>query len=527
MESRFPAMRVLWLGREFYKVKHGVTSETLMARMTLATILVTWRQIDDSRKCNPFLDIFIRKENTQDPPWNVVIGSEGRELRISPITESDINENYFTAVAHFQRGAPIRKLHFAIQVMPTDIGVVYPGDTVTIHMPSYVSLPAESMIYKWHLEREPPSLSSNMQASRSGASLMISELRKEQEGILTCRVFTNIGIFATQKRFLIKNVESENSKLIFIATRPPHKFVPLAEWNAKLGQLLESIPKIFGKRDSRTSPNDTDQLDPQRLKHFLSKMPELKKYLTENYNLTIKRKKRSPQPLESLDYFIEPVDSRQTDVNVITDFNLPNEQPQLPFDTRSLNKRQDDYTEEIEDFTPEIEDFEAPMVVESKEYHPNEKDEPETINTPKQGYFGDFDYIEDVRFEQEALDVETPPPQPTQQSKPLSFLEQHRQAILSRLYTSKPRRKQMKKISKTRFRTTTETPEMLDEEGTSLPLQERDIIAMLLSECNRDSQCSLNAECVKRKKSKPGFCRCRPQFEGNGIFCWENDKYKK
>ncbi|GBM82406.1 hypothetical protein AVEN_52807-1 [Araneus ventricosus] len=41
MESRFPAMQVLWLGREFYKVKHGVTSETLMARMSLATNLAT------------------------------------------------------------------------------------------------------------------------------------------------------------------------------------------------------------------------------------------------------------------------------------------------------------------------------------------------------------------------------------------------------------------------------------------------------------------------------------------------------
>ncbi|GBM32398.1 hypothetical protein AVEN_239789-1 [Araneus ventricosus] len=64
MESRFPAMQVLWLGRGFYKVKHGVTSATLVARMTLATnlatILATWRQIDYSRKCNPFLDISIR-----------------------------------------------------------------------------------------------------------------------------------------------------------------------------------------------------------------------------------------------------------------------------------------------------------------------------------------------------------------------------------------------------------------------------------------------------------------------------------
>ncbi|GBM64577.1 hypothetical protein AVEN_56551-1 [Araneus ventricosus] len=34
--------------------------------LTLATILATWRQIDDSRKCNPFLDISIRKGNMRE-----------------------------------------------------------------------------------------------------------------------------------------------------------------------------------------------------------------------------------------------------------------------------------------------------------------------------------------------------------------------------------------------------------------------------------------------------------------------------
>ncbi|GBN50381.1 hypothetical protein AVEN_124459-1 [Araneus ventricosus] len=77
MESRFPAMQVLWLGREFYKVKHGVTSVTVMVPLTLATSLATilaiwrqiwrpWRQIDESRKCNPFLDISTRKGNTRE-----------------------------------------------------------------------------------------------------------------------------------------------------------------------------------------------------------------------------------------------------------------------------------------------------------------------------------------------------------------------------------------------------------------------------------------------------------------------------
>ncbi|GBO13225.1 hypothetical protein AVEN_82017-1 [Araneus ventricosus] len=238
-------------------------------------------------------------------------------------------------------------------------------------------------------------------------------------------------------------------------------------------------------------------------------MPKLKKYLIESYNLTTRRKKRSPQPPESPDYFVEPVDSQRADTNIKPDFYLPNEQPELSFITRNLDKRQDDETPETE------EDDKFPMADEREERYANEEDEPETTNTSEQcGYFGDFDSDEDTRFEQEALDVETPP---TQQSKPLSFLEQHEQAILSRIYTSRPRRKQMKKISKTRFRM---TPETVDEEL----LQERDNIAILLSECNRDSQCALNAECTKRGKGKAGFCRCRPKFEGNGIFCWENDK---
>ncbi|GBM51229.1 40S ribosomal protein S3a [Araneus ventricosus] len=66
MECRFPAMQVLWLGREFYKVKHGVTSATVMVPLTLATILAIWRQTDESRRCNPFLDISTRKGNTRE-----------------------------------------------------------------------------------------------------------------------------------------------------------------------------------------------------------------------------------------------------------------------------------------------------------------------------------------------------------------------------------------------------------------------------------------------------------------------------
>ncbi|GBN81288.1 hypothetical protein AVEN_143461-1 [Araneus ventricosus] len=56
MESRFPAMQVLWLEREFHKVKHGARiAATLVARMTLATILATNRLFP---KMQPFSRYF-------------------------------------------------------------------------------------------------------------------------------------------------------------------------------------------------------------------------------------------------------------------------------------------------------------------------------------------------------------------------------------------------------------------------------------------------------------------------------------
>ncbi|GBM03406.1 hypothetical protein AVEN_265449-1 [Araneus ventricosus] len=41
MESRFPAMLVLWLGGEFYRGKYGMTAAARPVPQTLATILAT------------------------------------------------------------------------------------------------------------------------------------------------------------------------------------------------------------------------------------------------------------------------------------------------------------------------------------------------------------------------------------------------------------------------------------------------------------------------------------------------------
>ncbi|GIY35076.1 hypothetical protein CDAR_79832 [Caerostris darwini] len=46
-----------------------------------------------------------------------------------------------------------------------------------------------------------------------------------------------------------------------------------------------------------------------------------------------------------------------------------------------------------------------------------------------------------------------------------------------------------------------------------------DSLAKLISTCESNGQCSGHAICIKRNNT--GFCRCLPNFHGNGISCWE------
>ncbi|GBN24937.1 hypothetical protein AVEN_170657-1 [Araneus ventricosus] len=71
MESRFPGMSVLWLGREFDRGKYGMTSSKDVWSLTLATILATWRQTwrlwrrnMGSQRCWNLLYISIQREDT-------------------------------------------------------------------------------------------------------------------------------------------------------------------------------------------------------------------------------------------------------------------------------------------------------------------------------------------------------------------------------------------------------------------------------------------------------------------------------
>ncbi|GBO23064.1 hypothetical protein AVEN_169000-1 [Araneus ventricosus] len=65
MESRFPAMRVLWLGREFYRDKYGMASSSHVWFPDLGDKFGDFRRLNmGSQRCWNLLDISIRREDT-------------------------------------------------------------------------------------------------------------------------------------------------------------------------------------------------------------------------------------------------------------------------------------------------------------------------------------------------------------------------------------------------------------------------------------------------------------------------------
>ncbi|GBN24352.1 hypothetical protein AVEN_82369-1 [Araneus ventricosus] len=359
-----------------------------------------------------------------------------------------------------------------------------------------------------------------------------------------------------------------HNQLVFVATRPPHKSRNIKKRSPEFHDIPDDfkdsvddekavtnvnteaylqkehrksplMPRYLSKpqddESSLTQEQDHDillvvereLLDPYKNDEFDDKshdrLADPQKQLnasqaaaaeTLNHAISKTRKKRSSQADTNPDYFKDSADSEQEVTNANTDVYVQ-EEGQIPsFTPRYLSKRQGDDSssgqEPDNDPSMEISEYEAE----------NEK-ELNSARSKQKRYFGDFDRDEYANFEQEAMDLGTPKPPPTRR---LSFLERRGQALLARLRARDSKRNQIKMIPKKRPHATTEMVDV-EEEVNFPPLQERDKLAILIGKCDRDAECSLHAQCVKRTRRRPGFCRCLPTFEGNGIFCWEGGKW--
>ncbi|XP_042903069.1 uncharacterized protein [Parasteatoda tepidariorum] len=439
-----------------------------------------------------------RKNFTIDPtspPWNMVIGSKASELRLSPITELDIDFNYFSATVNNGEDTELptkRKVIFKIRVMPIDQGTLYPGAFLMLNMLSSVSLPESSMTFKWYMEddNEMKSLPSNMRVSSTGGLLTISELRKEQQGIMSCAVYTNLNVFATKKRFLIKSVSQENNRLMFLPTRS-------SKYHREISQRLyrnkRQFESNFFEDETRKSDESAflDHVNPNKEDYIdLNKTPSSKSESLENrkYDENTVKEPFLPDKDESKS---DSDESKKYDENVVkepfisdkTEYTGPIKKPSSKSESVESRKYDDNA-----DFIPKKDEY----------TDPNKKSNPT------------FEFVKKSKYDDDGFRIYLP-------SDKNNYMPSYRK--------SSPKLDSSDDVSVD----VTEGPQfstLSDEkyEEMKTRLTTSDKIAMLISKCDADFECSTYASCIKMTKTEPGFCRCLPRFEGNGIFCWEVHK---
>ncbi|XP_077531019.1 uncharacterized protein LOC144143077 [Haemaphysalis longicornis] len=162
-------------------------------------------------------------------PWNVALGAG--ELRISPITDSDLEPNSWDASV-----ASLGNISFRVALLPVDLGPVFRGDQVTINLEHFLTLPLESLHFIWDWDDQP--LATNMRVSRSGRSLRITGLRRSQGGLLTCSVFSSTGLLVARRRFRLRE--------------PVEEPLPELQGPFQMGRAKRSVkPPVQDPTDSR------------------------------------------------------------------------------------------------------------------------------------------------------------------------------------------------------------------------------------------------------------------------------------
>ncbi|GIY38519.1 uncharacterized protein CEXT_272281 [Caerostris extrusa] len=168
----------------------------------------------------------IKEEFTMErKPWNINLGEEGKELRISPITETDYSYNFFVAL--LMRRHPnlkpgnldtVHYLQFYIEPTAIDMGILYYGEELFINARSFIELPEESVQFRWrqsildspsNLTQKSREIASNMMKNADGSALIIKEFMGSVDKILTCGIYSNKNIFIARRDFRLQKIDDE------------------------------------------------------------------------------------------------------------------------------------------------------------------------------------------------------------------------------------------------------------------------------------------------------------------------------
>ncbi|GIY46890.1 EGF-like domain-containing protein [Caerostris darwini] len=377
-----------------------------------------------------------------------------------------------------------------------DQGFVYPGESLSLNM-KRVNLPPSGMKFKWYLEKDGESgtLPSNMRVSPTGAVLTIAELRKEQEGILACAVYTNMDIFATKLRFLIKEINQTNNLLLFMATRPP--------------VFSRHIRQESAHTEEYDEEDDMQHL-PDRIRKKFKKISSREIHKRDNEDSEIAYLQQNMQ---------NPLQNKDNPPGVILPDNLQQDLLLGNFSEDILTKTRNYETRNENIATRNVQN--NPMNM--QEPYSLQQDLPmqaaeELLNKGTNNKNPNSDQI---AKNIQGLDSNKYPLNSVQPQEETRINDPE---ILLSLSTRTPRQIPQQSISGADHNTLRPIILQLEKPDGIKQIKSADRLSRLISKCTSDLQCSADATCIRQDPVENGFCRCTKGFQGNGIFCWEEIK---
>ncbi|XP_055941668.1 uncharacterized protein LOC129971716 [Argiope bruennichi] len=473
--------------------------------------------------------VYIKLE-TERLPWNMVLGSANRELRIDPVTNTDLDPNAISAKVFLVSRKDgkktyllIRELIFRIQIPATDMGSLYPGEEINVNLENFVTLPENgNFLFDWKMERsdgKTRTLPSNFKKSTSGRSVVVKEFKRAQAGIIVCVVYSSTGIAVAKRRFSInrvlaaserrraliqdksQNKRSKRHKHRRIIKRCNKRSNSIPESTAL--RLLESSRPLSRKKRFRKTPT-TDQArnrSARNCKHHNRLHPRWIPSILDDDDTTLDPRIMPVQKLVELSensdgtlddiiphevHYVEPV------VTVVTDYfpnfwKPPDFQPNCSTDS-------------------DCGDGALCIIPQGHKTNKVTGQGHKGYCYCKSAYFGDgFTCIKIPRGNHRDKRIRREIYRKSEEFKiqPHLFYDRSMtnvRPVMKKEAVQKPSPLESLRIS----------PLMIYEDEDSY----------LVSECTDKRDCSQHAICFQGDRGHP-YCKCNPGYRGNGIFCWE------
>ncbi|GFV47921.1 uncharacterized protein TNCV_3043931 [Trichonephila clavipes] len=392
------------------------------------------------------------------------------------------------------------------------MGALYPGEELVIYARAFMELPMSSVALEWSLSntdfRTRNSLPSNMKVNADGSSVIVKELRTSVDKVLICAVYSNKNVFLARRNFLFRKIVDFNKHRRELTTsnqnfkrRKKRSFYENEGFDTDEELKYQRPRSRFSEVNNYENSNKNDGV-------FYNSNEQYEKKPTYRHSMRYP-KDISEQPLENLRinnelFYNEEERAKPESYNdeFVSYQKRKRREKETIFPRRVSS--QDIQFQNVINREPKNYDFNRNSLYKAKIPLHHEQiidDDNELMNNDigsdflsRKTHFGVNQHVQLFR----------------QNRNDYSNFDRFRNT----------QRVDRSELNKQRINTENDSEQsdelnQAEQENYSFD----DIESEFIADCKDRYDCNINANCHKSANGNQ-FCRCKPWYSGNGLFCW-------